>query len=242
MIAGVDYSEYWKVNQDEMTFTCPTAISNKALSGAVVGNGKTLGLNTGTQDALLFQNSASGAYLTANTTALGQPVGTNYGSFINTALNQPVGVSTDSTKSGIIAEESTSQLYFKVANAVQNLELLNAGEVLEAVNGVIPNNKELITSYSMMSNRYEDLTLGATGSTYTAPDNGWFIINKIAGSDWYFCALTNNNTGEYDFRADYRTSPCTPRVYARRGDVIKAEYNATGALTYFRFYYAEGNK
>lgn len=102
--------------------------------------------------------------------------------------------------------------------------------------------KSLIANYSMPSNRYIDLTLGASGSTYTAPANGWFIINKIAGSDCYYCALTNNNTGEYDFRGDYRTSPCTPRVYARRGDVIKAEYNATGALTYFRFYYAEGNK
>lgn len=102
--------------------------------------------------------------------------------------------------------------------------------------------KSLISKYAMVSDRYIDLTLGASGSTYTAPANGWFIINKLAGSDWYYCALTNNNTGEHDFRADYRTSPCTPRVYARRGDVIKAEYNATGTLTYFRFYYAEGNK
>lgn len=58
MVAGVDYSEYWKVNQDEEYFITPT------------GTGE---------------------------------------------------------------EESTAQLYFKVANAVQNLELLDAGQVLEAL-------------------------------------------------------------------------------------------------------------
>ena len=44
-----------------------------------------------------------------------------------------IGLTSDPTKSGIKAEQSTAQLYFKVANAVQNLELLNVGEVMEAV-------------------------------------------------------------------------------------------------------------
>jgi hypothetical protein len=80
----------------------------------IKGNGNTLGLNTGTQDALLFQNSASGAYLTANTAALGKPVGTNSGSFVTTALNQPVGVSTDPEKSGLIGEANVSKIEINV--------------------------------------------------------------------------------------------------------------------------------
>ena len=44
-----------------------------------------------------------------------------------------LGVTPDETKSGIEAhlKQSTSELYFKVANAVQNLELINVGEVME---------------------------------------------------------------------------------------------------------------
>lgn len=57
MIAGIDYSEYWKVNQDDMTFVTPTAISC------------------------------------------------------------------------IVVEQATSQLYFKVANAVQNLELIDVARI-----------------------------------------------------------------------------------------------------------------
>jgi hypothetical protein len=135
-----------------------------------------------------------------------------------------------------------STLYFYVGETVQNANLINAGRIEEKLGTIISDNSSIIAGYAMPSSRYIDLTLGASGTEYTAPANGWFILNKIAGSDWYYCTLTNNNTGEYDFRSDYRTSPCTPRVYARQGDVIKAEYNATGALIYFRFYYAEGNK
>ena len=75
-----------------------------------------------------------------------------------------------------IYAQGNGSLYFKVANAVQNLELLNAGEVLEAVNNVVPNNSSLIASYAMPSNRYIDLTLGASGTQYTAPANGYFAL------------------------------------------------------------------
>lgn len=147
MIAGVDYSEYWKVNQDEMYFITPTAISNKALSGAVVGNGKTLGLTNGTKNGGLagYSNGSTNANI-----AYVGVYGVNVGNTTTgTSITGSLGITTDPTKSGIIAEQATAQLYFKVANAVQNLELLDAGEVLEAVNSIIPNNKALIISYGM---------------------------------------------------------------------------------------------
>lgn len=130
MIAGIDYSLYWKVNQDEMTFTTPTAISNKALSGAVVGNGYPLCLTSGNAeygvrrigtDSGLAVGSYSKTTLPYNSSA--GPDGTKAYDYY--------GLTTDPTKSGIIAEQSTAQLYFKVANAVQNLELLNVGQVME---------------------------------------------------------------------------------------------------------------
>lgn len=140
MIVGIDYSEYWKVNQEDMTFTTPTAISNKALSGAVSGNGKALMLTNGTQTGAL---SACGSSASGNVAGFLRPVngadGINIGDTAETTAatmfytDKAIGIVSDPTKSGIIAEQSTSQLYFKVANAVQNLELLDVGKVMEAV-------------------------------------------------------------------------------------------------------------
>lgn len=135
-------------------------------------------------------------------------------------------------------------LYFKVANAVQNLELLDAGKVLEAVNTVIPDNSSLIAGYAMPSDTYEDLVLGASGSTYTAPANGYFVVDKVAGS-----------TGKYlDM---YRISPDNTmgvnnvaggsgqyRLFlpVLKGDKVRISYTFSGATNFFRFIYAEGSK
>lgn len=129
MEVGVDYSEYWKVNQEDMTFITPTAISNKALSGGVMGNGMTLGLTNGIYQYGLMGDSNANIIYEIKT--YGESVGSDGGG--GNLLRGSLGITPDSTKSGIIAEQSTSQLYFKVANAVQNLELLDVGEVMESL-------------------------------------------------------------------------------------------------------------
>ena len=134
MITGVDYSEFWKVDQLNMTFTTPTFVSNKALTGAVVGNGMSLGLTDGIYSAGLNQTSSRGNLAINDGTSVFLP--NSDPTIVSSSMpaGAILGITTDPTKSGIIAEESTtSQLYFKVANAVQNLELLDVGEVLEDV-------------------------------------------------------------------------------------------------------------
>ncbi len=130
-VAGVDYSKYWTVEQDTMTFTTPTKISYKALNGGIKGNGLTLGLTNGTNNGGLsgYSNGSTNAAI-SYTANYGKPVGQT-----TTGASQvgSLGVTLDPTKSGIIAEGSTAQLYFKVANAVQNLELMDAGAITEAL-------------------------------------------------------------------------------------------------------------
>lgn len=149
MIAGIDYSEYWKINQDEMYFITPTKISYLPISGdtaSVIGNGMTIGLNGGdtlVESGLAF-TGANATGLTARYSQLQQPAGvklTDATQWVGSAGNSGhygVGLSTDPNKSGIIADltsakSETAQLYFKVANAVQNIEAINVGEVLEAL-------------------------------------------------------------------------------------------------------------
>jgi hypothetical protein len=79
--------------------------------------------------------------------------------------------------SGYAEIQTPTNFYFKVANAVQNLELLNVGEVMEAVNNVVPNNKSLISGYCI-----PDYTAGITipfptgSSWFTTPTDGIAVL------------------------------------------------------------------
>ena len=56
--------------------------------------------------------------------------------------------------------------------------ITEADDELYAVNG---------SGIGFPSSRYEDLILGATGTKYTAPANGWFFISKkTASTNQYF--------------------------------------------------------
>lgn len=101
-------------------------------------------------------------------------------------------------------------------------------------------------SGSFPSNVYDDLVLGASGSTYTAPADGWFYFNKVKGSGAFTAILLGENV---DFNTTIRTEvkenntnsqaelPCTFPV--RKGDKVTVMYNATGVTRGFRFFYAE---
>lgn len=138
MVSGIDYSEYWKVNQDEMCFVTPTKLSYGAYSDVapVVGNGMTLGLMNDTQKLGLCQNESNNTRLAVDG-VYGKPAGTSKSGSVSD-WSKSLGVTDEEEFSGIEAhlKQSTAQLYFKVANAVQNLELLDAGEVLEAVSNM----------------------------------------------------------------------------------------------------------
>lgn len=139
MVADVDYSEYWKVNQDEMYFVCPTKLSYGAYSDVapVVGNGIALTLTDNIRNYGLKFNTSGESNRYNWYVNTGEPI--NVGASVSNAstgtYDKAMGLSIDETKSGVEAhlKQSTSELYFKVANAVQNLEMIDVGEVMEAV-------------------------------------------------------------------------------------------------------------
>ena len=170
MVSGTDYSEYWIVNQTQQYFICPTRLSYDALSGSeipVYGNGMTLGMTNGTLNSGLGGNPSIGLMSWDN--SYGEPVGSTN----NTAQYQlnSIGVTTDPTKSGIVtnlnsAKSSTAKLYFKVANAVENLELLDAGEVMEALSSKVDT--------SSLSEIYPVVETYSNGASwYRVYSDGW---------------------------------------------------------------------
>lgn len=94
---------------------------------------------------------------------------------------------------------------------------------------------------AMPSLRYIDLTLGSTGTVYTAPADGYFTINK-AGIDGEWLYLRNTNS-ELTISNLYSAS-LNARLFmpAARGQNIQIQYSASGTTNMFRFVYANGVK
>ena len=101
-------------------------------------------------------------------------------------------------------------------------------------------------SEDLLSDRYDDLELKASGSTYTAPANGWFWIQKLSSSTGqYLTPVIKDSNGNIKYTL---TSQPTAAGYdaeilapVSKGDVISIDYNVGGATKSFRFIYAKSN-
>lgn len=104
--------------------------------------------------------------------------------------------------------------------------------------------KSAAAGWAMPSSTYVNLTLGASGTSYTAPANGWYELKKVAGKAGSYCRLENLNNGLSvgDVAAQgYQTYDLS--LPAMRGQVVQVSYqDVTGATNVFRFVYAEGSK
>ena len=233
-----EYTDYdWVVNEDEETFRLPVKVKG-ASGSAVAGNGMTLGLNNGEQNFGLL-NSSGG--VVGRSDVYGMSAGSNGSSSVDNG--QSFAVTTDATKSGIETSTDGLTLYFYVGEVIQNANLINAGRALEKL-------ARIGSAYmGKPSNRYIDLTLNASGSTYTAPADGWVYLNKQLGgtSIAYEMAISVNDDlyREAKFTSTgnlVSTNSIHIIIPVIKGAVFKPIYNLTGNTLAFRFIYAEGSK
>ena len=106
--------------------------------------------------------------------------------------------------------------------------LTNAGKIVGAGLG-------------MPSSTYIDLTLGASGTTYTAPADGYYFIDKIKGTSTGYVTVSSK-LGNYSVSPASTSDRCSILFPVLKGDTIAINYGATGTTNSFRFYYAEGSK
>lgn len=228
------------INTADTTFRLPIKV--KLASGnAVVGNGMTLGLTDGSTNYGLATITAQNLLL-GMTGAYGASPGTGSGGGSQIPTNNKFGITTDPTKSGIETSSNGLKLYFYVGETVQDANIIAASQVLTRVADL---SDSYISGLGMPSDKYIDLELGSSGTTYTAPANGWFYLNKVVGGDWYYAELSVVKDGKtlfYIFADAYRTSPASIMIPVKKGDTVVVKYNATGATNHFRFIYAEGEK
>lgn len=162
------YTDYdLVINQTEQTFRLPLYNGQESMfADKVKGNGMALGLqNSDGTDCVLFSqpndyNRCSNGMPTGATAPVAM---TNTETTSWAGIGGIKGVSTDSVKSGLMVDTENitipdgMALFYKVANAVQNLELLDAGAVLTAVNNVsakVDNTIHIIETYENGSSGY----------------------------------------------------------------------------------------
>lgn len=211
----------------------------------VVGNGMTLGLTDGTNlSGLQLGNHTSGTnhqyQITIANSKYGSTVGTSFDSD-PLGTEKTIGVTTDATKSGIIADTSdTAQLrvMFQLFNGTTDEAVATVGTVVADVAGlkdmsnVTSTGKETVVGWGMPD--YDsgiviiDGTTAQTG-TYTAPKDG-IVSADMAGIAGEAKISVNNNivsikrstTANYGFHSI---------VYVLKNDIVS--YNNIDKLRFF---------
>ena len=139
---------------------------------------------------------------------------------------------------GTFSTETTSPWNIKEFNplGVDSLANSNASNFSKA-------GESYLSGLGMPSSRYIDLTLGASDSTYTAPANGWLILNKVATGVGQEIRLTNKSNQLRGYATSARNSAeLSAMIPCRKGDAIYIFYSAAGKVEKFRFVYAEGEE
>jgi hypothetical protein len=180
----------------------------------------------------------------------------------NVVQNQFVGGSSKafdaSLSSSIYGNSSTVQpqtikafYYIVVANSTKTDIQVDIDEIATDLNGKADTDLTNVTDTgyikmagaSMPSNRYIDLTLGASDSTYTAPADGWFNIAKNL-NDYQYVDFQNTTSNYFvsDSTGGGHSKTARLAIPAKKNYVIRISYNSTGSTAFFRFIYAVGSE
>ena len=128
-------------------------------------------------------------------------------------------------------------LYYYVGETVQNANLIDAGRIGESL--ATKTDKVQAAQASMPSDKYIDLTLGASGTTYTAPANGFITLCKTANGNQYV-TLRNATNGLFVFSSGISNNWVACTIPCKKSESIYVEYNTGGTTNIFRFIYAQG--
>ena len=270
MVSGTDYSLYWKVDQDSMSFTCPIRTKDRVLAKSYVDGTNWYNWYS---DGWIEQGGTATNCTNNTTVSFSKSFSTtNY--FVTTQQENDQNALTtdginrirakqtnqftfsdangDSKKTntwyacgyGAIPQPSeydeNINLYFKVANAVENLDMLNAGEILEELSN--KTDKLQAATASMPSSKRIELILGQSGQLYQLPADGYLCVNKLATASNQHVFMQNRANDALDIIA---ISPiaghtCCVWCMGKKGDFIQVDYSAGGTLYDFCFVYAEG--
>lgn len=142
-------------------------------------------------------------------------------------------------------------LYFYVGDYTQTAIEQTAGLNSELFNGKADTDlsnttdtaKVMMSSMGLPSKTYIDLTLGASGSTYTAPANGWFGVYVEIGNGGQARLRNSNNTmGTSSNWFSGGGSNTFLLLPVKKSDTVSYEYGSVYGRNKIYFIYAQGSE
>ena len=108
--------------------------------------------------------------------------------------------------------------------------------------------KSYASQLPMPSSNYTNLTINASGSSYTAPANGWVYYDARSGGN--AGSFASVNVMDENSNNAYAVSTCIPTngqhlmcfLPVKKNDVFKVYYSYVSEQISFRFIYAQGEK
>ena len=98
---------------------------------------------------------------------------------------------------------------------------------------------DLMSNAGMPSGRSEDMAVGASGTTYVVPSNGWVVMKGASTSSFGFATLYTSE-GVDSTQALYSSSiGFKIHVPVRKGSTVTIGYSNV-SITAFQFVYAQG--
>ena len=222
MEEGTDYSEYWIVYQDAMRFRTPLTACKEIMPGNEITS--SLGFSSNPTNTVESYTVPYNAYITiigyktstsntltvklngaivSQTRAL--TTGQSSESYFFARKGDIVTVSTDSASTGwVIATQTITkatangELYFKAASAIENLEILNVGQVMEELSNKVDLSHTSWAINACMPDytAQTTFTLPDIGQTFTAPyDCLLFVSIFNAGAGNFELRYNNSNGG-----------------------------------------------
>lgn len=137
-----------------------------------------------------------------------------------------------------LANATSDEALITATSALQQIS--NKAEIdLSNVSTISSNTSSLISGLGKPSGKYVNLTLGESGTTYTAPANGWYSVNKssTAASQWIY--LLSSGVALM-CRAVASSQEVACNVPVKKGEVVSVKYTTAGTTNHFRFVYDVG--
>lgn len=260
----------WALDTTNKKFRVPT-ILNKIVTGTSNANvlydmstTRNMQMRIPLNDSLGRLNMLfNGVSSSDNTEGLtGANVSTNYGQVQYTGTgystsNLPSGGTTGTVTPSKVNLDPNGTLYVNgedlattievryfvvVANGSINQSMMDWSAWASSLNGKA--DKTEISSACMPSSKYIDLTLGASGTNYTASANGWIVFRRTATAVGQYLELINNTRGLIQTWVQSGASSGVIGGYipVQKNDKFAVAYTlGSEANQMFRLIYAEGD-
>lgn len=103
--------------------------------------------------------------------------------------------------------------------------------------------KSMITNWSFPSNKNIDLTLGASGTTYIAPADGYvYFRTEFISDDWVSVTIDNKTGGYMVTGVDKKNGSIRLLLPVKKNDVFQIRYTSLGRQVIEKFIYAVGSE